>query len=53
MEYSDNVDLSKNFPLVNLISFLCRYNEMTMEEDQPVCEIVTETKCDETTTNSK
>lgn len=23
-----------------------RYNEMTMEEDRPVCEVVTQTKCD-------
>lgn len=27
-----------------------RYNEMTMEEDRPVCEVVTQTKCDPTTT---
>ena len=26
---------------------------MTMEEDQPVCEIVTETKCNPTSTQSK
>ena len=24
-----------------------RYNEMTMEEDRPVCEVVTQTKCDQ------
>ena len=31
----------------------CRYNEMTMEEDRPVCEVVTERKCDQTSTESK
>ena len=30
-----------------------RYNEMTMEEDRPVCEVVTERKCDQTSTESK